>query len=334
VSNEMSRRKFVKLGVLATAGLGILGCNFLIEFEEDDDEIEPQLNNEIEKEEEQDDYLIPRRKLGRTEMMVSIFGLGGAFTVSREHKQEEAVNIVNRALDMGVNYIDTAPTYGSSERNIGEAIKNRREETYLATKTLDYSYDGTMRRFEESLQNLQTSYIDLYQLHGIDSRQALEESLGKGGAIEALEELKKAGDIKFVGITGHKNYGVFLDALEEYDFDCALIPVNAGDVHDDSYIENVLPVLRDKNMGVIAMKVAAYGRIFRQNGINSMKQALEYTLTHPVDTAVIGISTLDELEENVRIAREFTPLTAENMTDLEELTRPYKREANFFKYDW
>lgn len=187
-----------------------------------------------------------------------MFGLGGAFIVAQD-RRDEAAAVINRALDLGVNYIDTAPTYGSSERNIGEVMRYRRDEAFLAGKTLDRSRDGTMRLFERSLQRLQTDHLDLYQLHGVHSEADLKELFGPRGAVKALDELREAGAVKFAGITSHRNCPVLLRALDEYDFDCVLMPLNAGDVHDDSFAENVLQAARQKDLGVVAMKVAAYG---------------------------------------------------------------------------
>lgn len=333
----MNRRKFIQLG-LAAAAAGLTGCKFFretatVEERPSADENEKKRQEAVPPEMEkagEEEVLIPRRKLGRTGYYTSVLGLGGAFIVA-EGPRNEAAAVINRALDLGVNYIDTAPTYGSSESNIGEVMRYRRNEAYLAGKTLDRSRDGTMRLFEQSLKRLQTDYLDLYQLHGVHSDDDLKQLFGVNGAVKALEELKEGGVVKFTGITNHKNCPVLLQALEEYDFDCVLIALNAGHVHDDSLAADVLQVARQKNMGVIAMKVAAYGRIFREGGVASMEQALGYVLSYPVSTAVVGISTMEELEENVRIARGFEPFSMERMKQLEELAEPYQQEINFFK---
>jgi len=329
--NPMNRRKFIQLGLTVAATAGLTGCKV---FPEPD---KPGKVEELppadEKKEALPEPLIPRRQLGRTSCYTSIFGLGGAFAIARG-RRDEAAAIINQALDLGVNYIDTAPTYGNSESNIGQVMRYRRNETYLAGKTLDRTRDGTMQLFEQSIKRLQTDYLDLYQLHAVHSEADLKELFGPLGAIKALDELKEGGAVKFAGITSHRNCPVLLRALDEYDFDCVLMPLNAGDVHDDSFAGNVLQVVRQKDLGVVAMKVAAYGRIFRDGGVAAMEQALGYVLSHPVSTAVVGVSTLQELEENVRIARTFRPFSIERMKQMEELTEPYQREINFFKHQW
>lgn len=268
MKEKMNRRRFIKLGLTAAAVAGLTGCSFLLEPNiieepplagEKEKELQEAVPQEMEKAGEE--APIPRRKLGKTGYYTSIFGLSGAFAVAQGRLRDEAAAIINRALDLGVNYIDSAPTYGNSESNIGEVMRYRRDETYLASKTLDRSRDGTMRLFEQSLKRLQTDYLDVYQLHGMHTYRDLKQLFGARGAIKALEELREGGVVKFTGITSHKNCSVLLQALEEYDFDCVLIALNAGDVHEDSFAENVLQVARRKGIGVVAMKVAAYGRI-------------------------------------------------------------------------
>ncbi len=362
----MERREFVKLTLIATAGFGIMGCDFFLPDDIEDDvttrdpadkkETEepegleeesskdspependkPEENEEdkAEEESEEESPLIPMRVMGNTGMAVSIFSLGGSFTISQASRRSEAVRIINRAIDLGVNYIDTARSYRDSEANIGEALGRRRSQIYLASKSGSRSYDGVMRDIETSLQNLKTDYLDVYQLHGVHSDNDLESIFGNNGAIRAFEELKSNGVIRFTGITGHKNYPVMLKALDSYDFDVLLMPLNPGEVHDDSFAINVLPVALQKKMGIVAMKVASYGRLFRSDGIRNMSESLGYVLNCPVNTAVIGISNIDELEENVKIAKTCKPLQSRELEELEERARPFQRDANFFKYSW
>ena len=276
---------------------------------------------------------VPRRRLGETGLEVSIVGLGGAIAVALN--PDHAESIVRRAIDLGVNYIDTAHQYGESEANIGRVMRERRGEVILASKTDDRTYDGTMRQFEESLRRLETDHLDLYQLHAIHSEADMDAALDRRGALAAIERLREQGAVRHIGITAHRHSTLLSSALERYPFDCVLLSLNAGDVHHDSMIANALPAATAKQMGVIAMKVCAYdGRIFREGGVPSMREALGYTLSHPVSTAIVGVSTIAELEENVRVATEFEPMPREEMRRIEELTRSYARDANFFKYEW
>ena len=255
---------------------------------------------------------MPTRRLGKTDFQVPLFSLGGQSTVEQEGRQEEAVAIINRALDLGVRYIDTAPRYGGgiSERYIGEVMKDRREEVFLATKSHDLTYDGTMRLCEESLARLQTDYLDLYQHHAVDREEQLEQILSRGGAVRAFERLQEEGVIKHKGITGHSSR-MLLRALEQYDYACTLITLNPANASmtDREYLDAFLATAAEKDVGVIAMKVVARGRIL-ESGL-TMQQLLTYTLSFPVATAIVGISAVEQLDENVAIARDFEPLSEE-----------------------
>ena len=137
--------------------------------------------------------------------------------------------------------------------------------------------------------------------------------------------------IRFTGITGHKDPFILRKAIERHPFDTALIALNAADKHNASFIENVIPLVVQKNMGIMAMKVPSRGKIFHEAGVQTMEQAMRYVLSLPVSTLVIGISTIAQLEENIRIAKEFKPYTREEMVHLERLTLPYFADALWYR---
>jgi len=280
--------------------------------------------------------MIPKRQLGETKYAVSLFSLGGEATLNKPELKDEAEAIINRAIDLGVNYIDTSPTYGDghSENNIGRVMEYRRKEVFLATKTRDRSYEGTMRLLEKSLERLRTGYLDLYQIHNMRTKEDLEETLAPNGAVKALEELKEKGVIRYLGITGHRDPDVLLQGIKEYPFDCILMSLNAGDIHHASFQKELLKEAVSKKMGIIAMKVTASERLFQRGGIANMKQALDYVFSLPISTAIVGISNLKELEENAKIAAEFKPLDEKEMKYLESLTEKNSEEANYFKINW
>lgn len=276
------------------------------------------------------------RTLGKTGVQVAPFSLGGEATVQQRTRQAEAVRIINRALDLGVNYIDTSPTYGGggSETNIGLVLADRREDAFLATKTHDRSYDGTMRLVEQSLQRLQTDRIDLYQIHNVRTDADVREAFSERGAVKALERLRDDGVIRFTGITGHRDPDLLLRAIRNYRFDCLLMTLNAADIHYRPFQNELLREAVRQDLGIIAMKVTAVGRIFRDDGITSMEQALGYTLSFPVSTAIVGISSVRELEEDVAIAARARPLPSEELAAIEALSRGYADDGNFFKHRW
>ncbi len=317
----MKRRAFIKtgLGVLAA---GMLGINKILSLAE-------KLYGKTSS------SGMPLRRLGRTGHKVSIFSLGGESAVEKVNSSK-AVKIINEAIDRGVNYIDTAPAYGSggSELNIGRVMKYRRKEVFLASKTDSRSYAGTMKRFKQSLRRLNTDYLDLYQLHNIRTENDLKRVFAPDGAIKALEELKKQGLIRYTGITGHRSPAVLLKGIETYSFDCILLTLNAADIHYKPFQKELLQTALKKDMGIIAMKVTARGRIFKEKGIRSMSEALGYTLSFPVSTAIVGVSNSGELRENIRIAEGFSSFSPSRLKEIEGLTKKYEKDANFFKYYW
>lgn len=319
---KFTRRKFFKTSAAAVAGYIALKNQSITEYF-----TAPAVAS---------DSKLPFRILGKTGHKIGLFSLGGQATLEKSGTETESVKIINRALDLGVNYIDTAAAYGGgvSETYIGKIMKDRRSEVFLATKTHDRSYDGSMRLLDKSLKQLQTDKIDLWQLHNVRTENDLKKIFADDGAIKAFEKARRDGIVKYLGITGHYDPLVLAKGINEYDFNCILMALNAADKHNASFIDNLLPLALKKNLGIIGMKIPARGRIFKPDGITTMKQAMEYVLTLPVSTIIVGISTLNELEENIKIAKNFKYLTNEQMKKLEDLTKPYHSDASWFKTQW
>jgi aryl-alcohol dehydrogenase-like predicted oxidoreductase len=282
---------------------------------------------------------MPLRPLGQTGRNVGLFSLGGQGLLEIPGHTDEAVAIINRAIDLGVNYLDTSHYYGHgcSEQYYGEVLKTRRNEVYLATKSADRTYDGAMRELDESLKRLQTDHLDCWQMHNVRTQKDVDGIFADNGALKAFQKARDEKITSFIGVTGHRNPFMLKACVDRFPFDTILMALNAADKHLDgtenetSFIKNLLPVAVEKKMGIIGMKVPALGKIFQPGGIATMDQAMSYVLTLPVSTLIIGIKTIPELEENVRIAKNFMPLTSDEMAQLENLTQPYYAEATFFK---
>ena len=287
---------------------------------------------------------LPQRPFGNTGEMVGIYSLGAQATVEQVGMRDQAINIVNRCIDMGINYIDTSAWYGmdgtssegdhlrgTSERHLGEVMKTRRTEVFLATKTHDRSYDGAMRHLESSLKNLQTDKIDLWQIHNIGGNEDIDRIFSEEGVMKAMEKAKDEQIVRFLGITGHADPAPMHTLIERYPFDTVLMALNAADKHYNSFIEKLLPLAVGKNMGIIGMKIPARDRIFSHGGIITMKEAMSYTLTLPVSTIIVGIDQIPELEENIRIAQEFLPLTEDEMLAIEDKVKPHHEHLLFYK---
>lgn len=294
---------------------------------------------------------MPTRNLGRTGYRVGVFSLGGQATIEQPNREADAVAIVERALDLGINYIDTAAAYGGkerwSQRYIGQVMKRRRNETFLASKTNDRTRDGSLRLLEESLRLLNTDHLDLWQLHNVARMEEVERIFAPGGAIEALQSAREQKMVRFLGVTGHADPAVLIAAIERFPFDTLLLALNAADKHHLSFIQQLLPLAVEKQMGIIGMKIPARGRILSswqpsdqtqrqwgggsRPGVLNMRDALYYVLSLPVSTVIIGCDSVAQLEENVKLAREFTPLNEKQMAVLETQTQPIAQQALFFR---
>lgn len=294
---------------------------------------------------------LPQRKLGKTGASVGLYSLGAQATVEQVSMRDQAVEIVNKCIDMGINYIDTAAWYGhdktgriterekllgTSERHVGEVLKYRRSEVFLATKTHERSYDGSMRLLENSLKNLQTDQIDLWQIHNIKGDEDVDRIFADDGVIKAMEKAKSEGMVKNLGITGHTSPAPMKELIERFPFDNVLMAINAADKFHNSFIENLLPVALEKEMGIVGMKIPARDRIFSKGGIITMDEAMNYVLSLPVSTIIVGLDKISELEENIKIAKEFEPLSADEILEIENKVEPHYKHLQFFKglSDW
>ncbi len=278
---------------------------------------------------------MPERVLGNTGVRVPIFGLGGAgqTPLSWENREKDAVAIIQRALELGIRYFDTAADYGPSEDNLGKVLPAHRDKIFLASKTDKRDRDGAWKQLERSLKRLNTDHLDLWQLHHVSYQEELDTIFSKDGAAKALEEAKAQKLVRFVGITGHHEPDIIVEGLRRYPFDTTLICINAADKHHPRpFIPTVLPVAREKNIGVIAMKIPAYGRLFKPGVLDGMHQAMGYTLSQPgVHCCVIAAETVAQLESNVEVARAFQPLTETALKEIEQRTVASWEDNTFFR---
>ncbi|MEH1865106.1 MAG: aldo/keto reductase [Nostoc sp.] len=277
---------------------------------------------------------MPERVLGRTEVNLPIFGLGGGqMPLSGGGEEGDATAIIQRALELGIRYFDTAAIYGPSEDYLGKVLPPHRSKIFLASKTDQRDWDGAWRELERSLKRLNTDYLDLWQLHHVSFSEELDTIFSPSGAIKALEEAIQQKLVRFVGITGHHDPQVIAEGLRRYPFHTTLIPVNAADQHHPHpFIPVVLPVAQEKNVGVIAMKVPAYGRLFKPGALTGMEQALGYTLSQPgVHCCVVAAKTTAQLENNVKIAQAFVPLKKEELTAIALAAANVWEDSTFFR---
>ena len=272
---------------------------------------------------------LPTRVLGRTGEKVSIlaFGCGSRFLMYKE--EEKAIEALTRGLDSGITYVDTAYGYGNgvSEERVGKALKGRRKGLFLATKVPERKADDAMKIIEGSLKRLQTEQVDLIHIHSLTDEADLAAVEAKDGVMALLHKLRDQKVTRFIGVTSHTNPTVLKTALERHDFDCVQMSLNAAlagmtngqrgmiineELHQ-SFEKLALPVAKRKKMGVIAMK------IYAQEGLVGQappEKLLGYALSLPVTTAVVGMPKLEQIDENVQIARVFKPLAGDEMQRL------------------
>src|ERR1039457_4403605 len=208
---------------------------------------------------------MPTRNLGKTGYKVGIFSLGGQAALEKPNNFDIAVPIVERALDLGVNYIDTSSIYGGpprwSEQYVGKVMARRRNEAFLATKTRERTRDDSMRMIEKSLQLLQTDHVDLWQLHDVGTMTDVNAVFAKGGAMEALIEMQQQKVVRYLGLTGHYRPESLMEGIRRYPFDTVLMAMNAADPHHFSFNEGLLPLAVEKQMGIIGMKIPGRSRL-------------------------------------------------------------------------
>ncbi|MDB9314608.1 aldo/keto reductase [Spirulina sp. CS-785/01] len=278
---------------------------------------------------------IPERVLGKTGVSVPILGLGGAgqTPLSWTGREKEAIAMIETALQEGIRYFDTAASYGPSEGYLGKILPSMRQDIFLASKTAKLDRDNAWRELERSLKRLNTDYLDLWQMHHISFMDELDQITGNNGAAKAIEEAKDQKLIRFVGITGHHEPDVIAEGLRRYPFDTALIPVNAADSHHPRpFIPEVLPVAQENNVGIIAMKVPAYGRLFKPGVLDGMQQAFGYSLSQQgVHTAIIAAETPEQLISNINVARQFQPLSEPELAQIAQQTANAWEDNTFFR---
>lgn len=266
---------------------------------------------------------IPKRTFGKTGVDLTVIGLaGGRFPIIGN--DEEAIALTRRAVELGINYFDTAHGYwdGHSEEIFGEVLPECRDQVFLTTKSADRTRKGAEDELNLSLKRLKTDHVDLWQVHAITSEEDAEKVFAPGGAIEAFEAAKKAGKCRFIGFTGHSNPAAHLAMLRAFDrWDTILMPLHVADPHYLSFEEQVLPLAIEQGLGIQGMKNFGNAKLLQSF---SVKECLSYVLSLPIHCTAVGCTTLGQLEDNVRIVQSLEPLGDEQMTALRSRAKPLK----------
>lgn len=271
-----------------------------------------------------------KRKLGKTGVDMSILGLGGEGILRTFGYEREAYQLINRAIDCGINYLESARAYAGSESYYGMAVKERRKDIFLASKSHARGKNGALAHLRETLDTMKTNYLDLWQVHDVRTESEIEEIFGPHGALETFVEAKEKGIVRFIGVTGHHNPMIIRKCIEAFDFDTVLLPVNPAEPHYRNFLE-IINLAQKKEMGILGMKVYFRGLAQKLPNFSTMEPFLRFALSQPITTAVIGCDSIKQLEENVRHTQSFTHMTTEESNSLIESVSSYARQLMYYK---
>ncbi len=279
---------------------------------------------------DQKDILL-KRPLGKTGERITLLGLGGEGILRTFERQKEAVPLIQRAIDLGITYFESARAYSGSESYYGMALRERRKEIFLASKSHERTKDGALKHLETTLSNMKTDFLDLWMVHDVRTPKDLDQIFGPDGAIKTFETARKNRLVRFIGVTGHRNPAVLSKALDLFPFDTILLPINPAEPHYWSFLSDVLPKAQKKGMGILGMKVFSRGVCVKIFGVESAQTFLRFALTQPISAAVVGCETIEQLEWNVRYARSFKPMEKLDQDVLIQQVKSYARELMYYK---
>ncbi len=280
---------------------------------------------------------IPLRHFGSAKALVSAIGIGGSH-LAEAPDEREALRIVHEALDAGVTFFDNAWEYhdGKSEEILGRALAGKRDAAFLMTKVCTHGRDRAvaMQQLEDSLRRLRTDHLDLWQIHECiyDNDPALH--FAKDGVVEALQQAKQQGKVRYVGFTGHKDPNIHLAMLaHDFPFESVQMPLNCFDASYRSFEQNVVPVAARRGMAIVGMKSMGGAGQAVQAGVVTPQEALRYAMSVPgVTVTVSGIDSIDVLRQNLAVARGFEPMSATEMAALRARVAPAASDGHFELY--
>jgi aryl-alcohol dehydrogenase-like predicted oxidoreductase len=273
--------------------------------------------------------ILPLRPLGRTWRHATILGLGGEGVLRTHGLNAKAQAVIRAALDEGIAYFESARAYAGSEAYLGKGLKGRRHKVFLTSKSHGRTRAEAEAHLAVTLNNLQTDYLDLWQVHDLRTFEEVAAIGAPGGALEAFRLAKEQGQARFIGVTGHHDPEVLRRALQLYEFDTVLLPVNPAEPSHRSFL-SLAEEMREQGLGVIGMKVLCRGLL---PGLQtaSVKDLVAYALSQAVSLVVAGADTVAQVRELAAAARTFQPMPLEDQRFLEEMVAPYARGLMYYK---
>ncbi len=280
---------------------------------------------------------IPYRTLGHTGEQVSCIGMGGYHLGKPQVSEADAIKLVHAGVDRGINFLDNSWDYnkGESEKRVGKAVKeaNLRGRVFMMTKNDGRTADEFNKQLDESLRRLQTDHVDLIQFHEIIRFEDPDRIFARGGAAEAALAARKAGKVRYIGFTGHKDPHIHLYMLQvadrhEFVFDTVQMPVNVMDYHFRSFTNEVLPELKSRNIGVLGMKSIGDSVILKSKAVTAL-ECLQYSLSRPVSVQITGIDKPEILDQAIKAAQTFHNVSEQQMAAILERTKPQAMDGRW-----
>jgi aryl-alcohol dehydrogenase-like predicted oxidoreductase len=318
----LSRRRFLAASAaVAGAGLSGLGAGSVSAAERKEILARP----------------MPQRPFGRTGLKVGVITMG-THPVGRIKDEKTAVGVIRRAIDLGVTYLDTAPSYSKhrAERWVGKAAKGRRDGVLIGTKSYVATKKGALAELEKSLKALGTDHVDVFQIHAVGNAGDRDRKLdAEKGTLAAAIQAKKDGKCRFIGVTGHADPRVMASCLDTFAFDTILVPVNCADPLHQSFVKHTLPKAKAKRVAVIAMKVFAAGKLVAgKEPRAAVAECVRYALSQDIATASVGARSIAELEADVLAAKSFAALSAKQQAALTRRQAPHPgKSLEWYKRD-
>jgi aryl-alcohol dehydrogenase-like predicted oxidoreductase len=275
---------------------------------------------------------LPTRPLGRTGYSATLLGLGGEGVLRTFGREEEVQEVIQAALEAGINYFETARAYSGSEAYLGRGLKGFRDKIFLTSKSHGRTRRDAEAHLHITLTKLGTDYLDLWQVHDVRTLEEVEALSAPGGALEVFHKAKKEGKARFVGVTGHHDPEVLRRAMAMYEFDTVLLPVNPAEPQDRSFLP-LAAEAQARGMGVIGMKVLCRGMLpqLAANPEELVGELVAYALSHPLSLVVIGADSVAQVKQLAAAARDFRPMTPEEQKALEAAVAPFARRLMYYK---
>ena len=278
--------------------------------------------------------LVPRKKFARASEMISLIGIGG-HTLATASSQEESNRIVHEAIDRGVNFMDNAWEYhdGRGEEVMGIALQGKRDQVFLMTKMCTHGQGKKvgLARLEDSLRRLKTDHLDLWMIHQLETQAEVDAAFAPGGSVEALEDARKQGKIRYTGFTGHRAPEVHLAMLkQDYAWDAVLVTMNAFNAYRSAgFRTEVLPELNRRNIAALGFKSLGGNAQAVRDGRLTAEQAVRFALSQPITSLIVGMNSVEQLRQNLKVAENFKPLSAEEQ---KKLTARFATDEDTLRY--